>query len=163
MADEENNQEKRKIKRLEIGNFPFAVGLGGKTASRDAKLIFIDKQLGKHFTLRIIKEEERGRLVFDFHSTDEKSDKHTSLLKIMLDMIALERDKEKIEKEIASLPNRIITQITNEDFLDGKVLVPIINSGLILQKKPHKTLFLDSDKLNALIGHLGRTKRSGTL
>ena len=43
MGNEKTGTEGQKIKRLEIGNFPFLIGLGGKEASKDTKIMFFDR------------------------------------------------------------------------------------------------------------------------
>lgn len=155
MGNEKTGTEGQKIKRLEIGNFPFLIGLGGKEASKDTKIMFFDKKEKKHLTIRIIFEEKR--LVLDFHMTDEKDNSHKSIGKMIIDAEGMIKDKDKVEKQFMELPSKIIAP-ANDEYLEGKILVPIVNDGLITQKKPKKTMFLDSDRLMELVGKLKGTK-----
>lgn len=162
--DEESlNQDKgspvKPLKRIRLENQPFVVGLGGTKQSKDAKLIFIDKTMDKHHTLRMILEDD-GKLVMDIHTTDETKDKktenaHTPILKMVIDSKALERDTEKLTRELAGLTNKMTMPIENGELFKDGIFIPIVTDNRLLSyTKSGKEATISETELTNLINSI---------
>ncbi len=141
-------------KRILFSKFPLIIGLGGGKASEDIKIIFIKKDEKKHFTLRIINYEEEGKLVLDFHSTDETKDKiknkkeaYVTLMKFIFDSKALKRDTEKLNETFLKLLEKRILSVEGNKIFKGKSIVPLsYDISLLQQKYLGKDLIFDENE-----------------
>jgi len=138
MSEQEQNTPKRP-KRIRFGKFPVIIGIGGKSESKDIKLMFIEKGIKKHFTIRIISDKEQGKLILDFHNTDETKDKitnkkeaYTSLMKVIFDLKAVEKDADKINSAFLALLGKMMISIENNSLLEGRTIIPIAHNSPLL-------------------------------
>ena len=125
------------FKTIRLGESPYIIGIGGKEASKDMKMIFIEKTTLKHLTTRIINDIENGKLIIDVHETDETKDKlsgeaYKPIIRINFDYKALERDKQKLTIEVNDLLKKIIVPVENSEIFKDKRIVPILPDNKIL-------------------------------
>ena len=152
MSEQEQNTPKRP-KRIRFGKFPVIIGIGGKSESKDIKLMFIEKGIKKHFTIRIISDKEQGKLILDFHNTDETKDKitnkkeaYTSLMKVIFDLKAVEKDADKINSAFLALLGKMMISIENNSLLEGRTIIPIAhNSPLLPTVRSGKDLVIEDN------------------
>ena len=151
-------------KRIRLGKLPYVVGIGGTKESKDMKLVFIEKATNKHYTFRIIPNQENGRLVFEMHITDEekkhkaiqegKSTKeaYDTLIRMIFDLKALEKDAEKIGKGMIDLAISKTVVVESNEIFTGKTITPISKDNKLMElKKGGKEGYIDDEKLMKLV------------
>jgi hypothetical protein len=149
-------------KCIKFGKLPVIVGIGGKEASKDMKLMFIEKELKKHFTIRFITDKEGRKFTLDMHTTDETKDKiankkeaYTSLMKVTFDLKAIEKEAESINTSFLTLLKKMIVPIESSTMLEGKTLVPLSRNIKPSQEKSSgKELVIDDTGLAELISNI---------
>lgn len=154
-------------KRIRLGKLPYVVGIGGTKESKDMKLMFIEKAMNKHYTFRIMADQENGRLVFEMHATDEEKkykliqegkatkEAYVPFIRMILDFRALERDSEKMGTGIADLASKIAVAVESDEIFKDKAIIPISrDNGLFEERKSGKEVYIDDEKLMALVSNI---------
>lgn len=140
------------------------VGIGGAKESKDMKLMFIEKTTGKHYTIRIIFDQENGKVTFDIHATDEEK-KHTaikegrplgeaydSLIRMTFDFKALAKDGEAFGRSMVGLASKYTIVVDGNEMFSGKVIIPISRDNSMVElKKGGKEGNIDDVKLMELV------------
>ena len=151
-------------KRIRLGKLPYVLGIGGSKESKDMKLMFIEKATNKHYTFRTIVDQDNGRLTFEMHATDEDK-KHKAiqegkatrgaydpLIRMILDLKALEKDAEKIGKDMIDLAAARTVAVESNDIFTGKTITPISRDNRLMElKKGGKEGHIDDEKLMRLV------------
>ena len=160
----EDNATPKPPKRIRLGKLPYVLGIGGSKESKDMKLVFIEKATNKHYTFRIIADQDNGRLTFEMHATDEDK-KHKAiqegratkeaydpLIRMILDLKALEKDAEKIGKGMIDLAISKTVVVESNDIFTGKTITPISQDNKLMElKKGGKEGHIDDEKLTRLV------------
>ena len=155
----DDKDKPKKLKRIRMSSNPFILGLGGKEASKDSKMVFIDPIKGQHYTLRIIKEAE-DILVLDFHLTMHKKEvvteeSHTPMMKIKFDLKTLKLNEAAATAALQDLIKRAPKAIENNDVFEGKVITPLANTPqdnkLLIRSKFGREATVNEAKLKDLV------------
>ena len=154
-------------RRIRLGKLPYVLGIGGTTESKDMKLMFIEKATNRHYTFRIITDQENGRLVFEMHTTDEEKkhkaiqegkptkEAYDTLIRMILDIKALQKDAEKIGKGMADLAISKTVVLESNEIFAGKTITPISKDNKLMElKKGGKEGHIDDEKLMTLVSSI---------
>ncbi len=151
-------------KRIRLGKLPYVLGIGGAKESKDMKLMFIEKVTGKHYTIRIISDQENGRFTFDIHATDEEKkhaairegrspgEAYDSLIRMTFDLKALSKDGEAVGQRMVELASKYTALVDSNDMFRDKAIIPILRDNSMVElKKGGKEGHIDDEKLMKLV------------
>ena len=160
----EDSATPKPLKRIRLGKLPYVLGIGGSKESKDMKLVFIEKATNKHYTFRMIFDQENGRFTFDIHATDEEKknaairegrspdEAYDNLITMTFDLKALSKDGEVVERRIVELASKYTVLVDGNEMFNGKNIIPISQDNRLVElKKRGKEGHIDDEKLMKLV------------
>ncbi len=129
------------VKKIRLLDTPFILALGGTKVASDAKMMFIDKTTGVHYTIRLINDKKNGRFIVDIHLTDEKvpidmsrarkdQDRYKSgtKIKFILDITSLNKDGQQIGESLRVIAEESTTPVENDTMFAWKAIIPMLKN-----------------------------------
>lgn len=127
------------IERIHLADTPFILAFGGSEEAKDRKLIFIDSVTKIRYTMSLILDNENGKVIIDFHQTDEnvsidmskprrEQERYKPIIRIIIDTKGMNQDEQRIGEALKQAASQNEILVESDAVFAGKIIIPILKS-----------------------------------